>query len=183
MTDQLKPGFKSLEENIVDVIQEEQIKLGYRKETIRLYYPMESINHLLGTSLSITELIRTLDSFCKYVENRLGKLEYFFADKRFCIVIPETGASYVHEEVEDRFFLREFIDKISRHNCGIDEILQVFHRYSDNVIYEKVTHGEFDYLIYFADGVPDPYRYCIRFEDCHAIYHRFTVADYESFGF
>lgn len=38
---------------------------------------------------------------------------------------------------------------------------------------------EFDYLIYFADGKPDAYRYCIHFEDEHAIYHRFTAKEYE----
>ena len=31
--------FARLEKNIIDVIKEEQAKLGYRKEKIRLYYP------------------------------------------------------------------------------------------------------------------------------------------------
>jgi hypothetical protein len=47
----------------------------------------------------------------------------------------------------------------------------------------RTTHGEFDYLVYFEDGVPDDYRYCITDEGCHLIYHRFTPEDYEDFQF
>ena len=32
--------FEKLEQNIIDMIKEEQAKLGYRKESIRLYYPV-----------------------------------------------------------------------------------------------------------------------------------------------
>ena len=183
MTDQFRPDFQSLEQNIIDVIKEEEIKLGFRKETIRLYYPKESLDNLLNVNLSINELKRVLDGFCDYTEEKFGKLRYSCEDRRFCIVIPEKGVVYVHEQVEDRYFLKEFIDKIGAQDCSIDDILSVFNRYSNQVICEKVTHGEFDYLIYFKDGIPDTYRYCIKFEDCHAIYHRFTIADYDSFGF
>lgn len=61
--------------------------------------------------------------------------------------------------------------------------MQQFHKYSDHVHVEKVSHGEFDYLVYFEDGKPDSFRYCITDEGCHMIYHRFTVEDYEEFGF
>jgi hypothetical protein len=183
MTVQTKPDFKALENNIIDVIKEEQIKLGYRKETIRLYYPAESISNLLGLELSIKKLPETLSEFCLYVKEHLGNVIFSCKDKRFCIVIPEEGVTYVHEKVEDRFFLRDFIKKISEHNCSIEDILKVFYEYSDNVKYEKMTNGDFDYLIYFKDQKPDSYRYCIKFEDCHTIYHRFTIADYDSFGF
>lgn len=175
--------FDSLENNIIDVIKEEQIKLGYRKETIRLYYPMESINNLLGANLSISELSKVLDKFCIYLKERFGEVEHFHNNTRFCFVIPEEGVTYVYEEVNDRTFLQEFIETISNHDINIEDILQVFHRYSDKVICEKMNHGEFDYLVYFEDGIPDTYRYCIKFEDCHAIYHRFTYADYVNFGF
>ena len=38
-------GFKRLEKNLIDIIKEEQAKLGFRKEEIRLYYPLISLNH------------------------------------------------------------------------------------------------------------------------------------------
>ena len=40
-------GFKRLEKNLIDIIKEEQAKLGFRKEEIRLYYPLTvSYTHL-----------------------------------------------------------------------------------------------------------------------------------------
>jgi hypothetical protein len=178
-----EPDYWTLENNIIDVIKEEQIKLGYRNETIRLYYPMESLNNLLGTDLSINDLNDELERFCLSVKARLGDVKISYKETRFCILIPPTGVTYVHEEVEDRYFLREFIDKMSKHICTIEDILEVFYRYSNNINCIKMTNGEFDYLIYFEGGLPDAYMYCIKFEDCHAIYHRFTKNDYISFGF
>lgn len=72
---------------------------------------------------------------------------------------------------------------IEKHGCTLDDILEQFHKYSDKVRLEKMSCDDFDYLIYFEDGKPDSYRYCIKNERQHMIYHRFTVEDYESFGF
>ena len=35
--------FDKLRKSIVDAVQEGQLKLGYRSETIRLYYPLASL--------------------------------------------------------------------------------------------------------------------------------------------
>jgi hypothetical protein len=179
----IEPNFKALERNIIDVIKEEQIKLGYRSETIRLYYPMESINNLLNTDYTLTELPAVLNQFCESIKARLGVVRFSNKEMRFCFVIPANGVTYVHEKIEDRYFLREFIEKIRKHNCNLEEILEIFHKHSDHVICKKMNHGEFDYLIYFMDGQPDAFLYCLKFEDGHVIYHRFTKADYESFDF
>ena len=32
-------GYDNLQHNLIDLIREEEAKLGYRKENIRLYYP------------------------------------------------------------------------------------------------------------------------------------------------
>ncbi len=177
------PDYNSLENNIIDVIKEEQIKLGYQQETIRLYYPMESINNLLKVSQTINELENSLTDFCSYVKERLGEVHYSCDNSRFCIIIPPEGVAYVKDKVKDRHFLREFIDKISQPENSIESVLSVFTKYSDRVIFKEIANGEFDYLIYFEDGIPDAYRYCIKFEDCHTVYHRFTKPDYDSFGF
>jgi hypothetical protein len=180
---QYEPTFQELENNIIEVIKEEQIKLGYASETIRLYYPLESICNLLGSNYTITELYDILDQFCEYVKTRLGEVEYFNTEARYCFVIPPKGVDYVHESIEENYFLIDFIEKISKHDCTLDDLLKIFNKYSNNVICEKMNNGEFDYLIYFKDQSPDDYKYCIKFESSHAIYHRFTKADYENFGF
>jgi hypothetical protein len=183
MTEQMKPNFGALERHIIDVIKEEQIKLGYRSETIRLYYPMESINNLLGTSYTLEELSNVLNDLSESTKSTLGDIVHSNVNTRFCFTIPPEGVTYVHEKVEDKHFLREFIEKMSSHNTTLDEIMAIFHKYSDHVICEKMDNGEFDYLVYFQDENPDAYRYCLKFEVGHAIYHRFTLDDYLNFEF
>ena len=178
-----EPDFHALESNLIDVIKEEQIKLGYQRETIRFYYPIESINSLLGLELTINELKNVMAEFCSYVKPRLGEIKHSNKEARFCILIPPEGVTYVHEEIKDNNFLIEFIDVIRKHNCTIEEIQTVFQKYSDKVVYHEIKSGEFDYLLYFEDGIPDAYRYCIKFDENHASYHRFTKEDYVSNGF
>ena len=46
-------GYDKLERNLIDIIKEEQAKLGFFREDIRLYYPLSSLNHFFaGTSRS-----------------------------------------------------------------------------------------------------------------------------------
>lgn len=52
--------FSKLEKNMIDVIKEEQVKLGYRSETIRLYYPILSLNRLLDTDYEIRQMKEVL---------------------------------------------------------------------------------------------------------------------------
>lgn len=42
-------NLEALEKDICYVIKEEQIKLGFRKESISLYYPLSSLNSILET--------------------------------------------------------------------------------------------------------------------------------------
>ena len=47
--------YQALEEHIKDSVMEEQAKLGFRKEVIRLYYPVGMLNNLFGTDLQILQ--------------------------------------------------------------------------------------------------------------------------------
>ena len=38
-------GYDKLERNLIDIIKEEQAKLGFFREDIHLYYPLSSLNH------------------------------------------------------------------------------------------------------------------------------------------
>lgn len=171
--------FSKLEKNVIDIIQEEQIKLGYRKETIRLYYPLPSLNRLLDTDCDAEKMCEILGSFCNYAEARLGQIHVSHQKERFCFAIPSEGSEYIHEKTECTAFIRDFIHTVSRHGTTIEEVLQQFHKHSDHVHVEKLENGEFDYLVYFEDGIPDNFRYCITDEGCHIIYHRFTEGDYD----
>lgn len=170
--------FTRLTKNIFDVIKEQQIKLGYRKETIRLYYPLQSLNRLLGTELDENEMKSVLNMFADSVKDQLGNISISCDKNRFCFFFPEQTSEYIYTHTEQKGFLYDFIATVSKHDASIDEVVEVFKKYSDNVHFEKVNHGEFDYLIYFENGEPDDYRYCLTDEGDHIIYHRFTIEDY-----
>lgn len=175
--------FSRLESNVIDIIKEEQVKLGYRSETIRLYYPLTSINRFLSQDFDIEQMKEALREFCRYAADKLGQIEISNEGERFCLAIPPRGVDYVHTHRKSTEFICDFIRTIEKHDCTWEEILAQFYKHSDRVHVEKVTHGEFDYLVYFEDGKPDAYRYCITDEGCHFIYHRFTVEDYMDFQF
>ena len=64
-------------------------------------------------------------------------------------------------------------------SCGVPSVFPT--RYT--VRSSRATRS-FDYLVYFEDGTPDSYRYCIKLDDDgDAVYHRFTPEDYAAFGF
>ena len=54
-------NYRKLEKNIIDVIKEQQAKLGYMKEKVRLYYPLSSLNHFFGTEESEEGMRKVLD--------------------------------------------------------------------------------------------------------------------------
>lgn len=174
-------NFLKLQKNIIDVIVEEQVKLGYCKETIRLYYPIQSLNRFLETDFEIEEMKNALKQFSVFVSDSLGEIEISNKNARFCILIPPAGVEKVYQNRGDVSFLSDFVSVISKHGGSFEEICEVFWKHSEEVHIEKVDNGEFDYLVYFENGTPDEYCYCITDEGCHFIYHRYTKEDYEDF--
>ena len=170
-------------QSIVDALEEGQLKLGYRREAVRLYYPLSSLNALLGASYGGEEMERALARFAAAHRDALGELGVSRKGDRFCIAVPPEGAAYVHAHTDENGFLAELIRTVSRHGATLDDVLAVFRRQSDRVLVTPMRNGEFDYLVRFEDGVPNAYYYCIALEPEHVSYHRFTREDYESFGF
>lgn len=174
--------FTKLENNIIDVVQEEQLKLGYRREQISLFYPLSSLNHFLETSYRAEEMLNLLRGHFCGGAGKIKTEDVTCKNERFCLIVAEKTVSDIHDMPKDSF-LAAFIEKIRTHNCTIDDLLEVFRKYSENVHCERVRNGEFNYLIYFENGTPNSYRYCITDEGCHMAYHRFTEEDYLDFGF
>ena len=217
--------FKALDKSIWDSVKEEQVKLGYCREVIRLYYPIESVERMLkaeGTSESAdfsagadnratvgagskteteineaakaakaandenadsrADLTLLLDEFRAVERDTLGDIRISCDGERYCFRLPEEASEYVHEHTASGGFLYDFIGVIGRHGASMAEVEAVFRKYSDCVHIEQLDSEDFDYLMYFEDGVPDDYRYCLTDEGHHIIYHRFTPEDYEALG-
>lgn len=176
-------NFEALKKNLIDVTKEFLIKLGYAETAIGLYYPLDSLNRLIDAELSIEEMMQALQIFADFVKEPLGQISCSHEGDRFCFLIPAEGVAYVYHQTGDNDFLKAFVEQTRSCDCTIEKLLAVFSHYSDKVKCEKMKSDEFDYLVYFADGKPDDFRYCIKFECGHAIYHRFTPKDYDAFQF
>lgn len=175
-------NFEPLENNLIDIIKEEQAKLGYQKERIRLYYPLSSLNHFFQSNYDVSEMKECLEAFCRFAAPRLGSIDISNKEERFCFSIPETGSEYVHQHTGKNEFIHNLVKTVSRHGCTMEDILSVFHQYSGQLHVEKIYNGEFDYLVYFENGEPDAYRYCFHVEGRHIIYHRYLPEDYDDLG-
>lgn len=177
-------NYKRLEKNIVDNIKEAQIKLGFDGRPMSLNYAENSLKNLLGTDSNIKS---ALENFSVYVSERLGRIDFHEIKNGFCITVSAEGTSYVNS-LDGFDFITEFVNTIRNHGISVEDVLAVFRKYSDNVVVEEKHNGEFDYLVYFADGVPDEYFYCIALEEeidghMHITCHRFIKEDYDEFNF
>lgn len=203
--------YSNLERSLIDVIKEEQAKLGYYREDIRLYYPLSSLNHFFGTDVNADKMQKILegtgadiDAIRKTAEgkeagvittepialgmnaklsDKLGMVQVSHRGDRFCFHIPPEGVEYVHENTKENEFIRELVALVAKHGCTIDQVYELFEAHSDRVKREKMGNGEFDERIWFEDDADDPYYYCFKQEGEHMIYHRFLPEDYEDFEF
>ena len=191
----LQYNYDNLQRSLVDVIKEEQAKLGYYREDIRLYYPLSSLNHFFGTNVGADEMQLILDGtgeqdhtpiatgMNEALSDKLGMVEVSHRGDRFCFHIPPEGVAYVHENTTENEFIRELVQLVAKHGCTIEEVYQLFTKHSGHVRREPMDNGEFDERIWFEDDAEDPYYYCFKQEGEHMIYHRFLPADYEDFEF
>lgn len=191
----LQYNYDNLQRSLVDVTKEEQAKLGYYREDIRLYYPLSSLNHFFGTNVGADEMQRILDGtgeqdhtpiaagMNEALSDKLGMVEVSHRGDRFCFHIPPEGVEYVHENTTENEFIRELVQLVAKHGCTIEEVYQLFTKHSGHVRREPMENGEFDVRIWFEDDAEDPYYYCFKQEGEHMIYHRFLPADYEDFEF
>lgn len=177
-------NYTRLERNITDNIREAQIKLGFDNRPMSLNYTVDSLKNLLCIDDDVKS---ALEDFAVYARDRLGEITFHEIKNGFCITVSAEGTSYVNG-LDGFDFITEFIDTVRRHGVSLDDVVAVFRKYSESVVIEEKHNGEFDYLIYFSDGVPDEYFYCIALEEeidghIHITYHRFIKEDYEEFNF
>ena len=175
-------GYERLEKSLIDLVKEEQAKLGYRKEMIRLYYPLSSLNHFMETNADSEEMQELLADFPKAAEDIFGEVGFTHAKDRFCFALSEKASEYVHENMKPNEFIKELVELVAKHGCTMEDIEVLFRSHSDKIVAEPMDNGEFDRMIRFEEG-EDKYYYCFKDEGCHIIYHRFLPEDYADFGF
>ncbi len=176
--------YADLERMLISSIKEVQIKLGYEEEVIRFYYPEKALTNLLGISGEPDREIKTvIEGFKKYVRERLGNIRILKSRERFCFEIPPEGVKYVWENIQDNGFLKEFIETVEMPHTTLEDILNVFQKYTDGRVCCMTSRDEeCDYIIFFEDPSVDNYRYYVKFHGNHITYHRFLSDDARDMG-
>lgn len=145
-------NYTKLTNNLIDLVKEEQAKLGYRKEAIRLYYPLSSLQHILGTTDSAEQLTEKLQKEADFAKDSLGTLDISCQNDRFCIGIPAVGSEWVHDHMQPAEFIVSLVDLVGRHGCTMEDIFALFHAQDQPVEIQEIKNGEFDYRIRFLEG-------------------------------
>lgn len=176
-------GFERLYKNLIDIIKEEQAKLGFRKEEIRLYYPLISLNHFFEADDDVDEMQTRLEQFPEEVKKKLGDICVTHKKDRFCLHIPEQGSVYVHEHMAENEFIKKLVELMMNHGIKKEDILAIFQKEAKDIRVGDMHNGEFDFWVRFPEENEDEYYYCFKDEGGHMIYHRFLPEDYADFGF
>ena len=188
-------GYSRLAKSLIDIVKEQQAKLGYRMEIVRLYYPLSTLRHFFECAgadnkiatgvISEQQMLEILaqENLPRQLTDTIGEIKVTAKNERFCIEIPPKGSEYVHENTADNEFISELIALVGMHGCTMEQITELFYKYSDDIEKKEMQNGEFDCYIRFLNDPDDTYYYCFHDEGCHIIYHRFLPQDYEDFGF
>lgn len=175
--------YTALETSLIDLMKEQQAKLGYRKEEVRLYYPLSTLNHFFRSNMSTEEMQEILNTYSLFVNDKFGDMKVSHKGERFCFYLSEVMSEYVHNTMKENEFIKELVELLAVHGTTMEQVMELFHSYSKHVVTEQMDNGEFDCLIRFENDENDRYYYCFKDEGCHIIYHRFLPEDYEDFGF
>ena len=85
-------NYNRLETSLIDVIKEEQAKLGYMKEKISLYYPLSSLNHFFESKADAAGMMEILKDFPGYMEEKFGEVVVSHKGDRFCFTVSDKAS-------------------------------------------------------------------------------------------
>ncbi|MBE5967166.1 MAG: hypothetical protein E7255_09400 [Lachnospiraceae bacterium] len=197
--EQMNNTFQELTNNLEAMLHESMVKIGYVKgQPVGIYYTKDLMHHLLGLekcSMEEKELsnhhnqsnrkeilekhaLQQLEQFTREKEPEWGNILCELQKDRYKLTVPAKGMEYVYKKNKDNHFLEDLIGVLRYPDVTIENVIAVFHKYSDQVICEKSEDEEFEYAVRFADSSIDPFVYCFTFDEMGKYYHRFTEYDY-----
>ena len=112
-------GYARLAKSLIDIVKEQQAKLGYRNEIVRLYYPLSTLRHFFECAgadnkiatgmISEQQMLEILapNNLPKQLTDTIGEIKVTAKNERFCVEIPPEGSEYVHENKIGRASCRE----------------------------------------------------------------------------
>lgn len=175
---------EQLERHIIDTIKEWQMKIGYKEENMRLYYPDVSLIGMLELPEGTTEkeLKKNLAVFTEIVSERLGQIEISNVGDRYCLNVPVEGCRYISENVPDSELLKNLLVVLNRRENDMDQVRRVFEDYATEhqgtCVEEDHESEGLGLVFYYTSEEADPYVYCMEQDDFGITYHRFSRSDY-----
>jgi len=159
------------------------MKIGYRAESMKLYYPAASLAELLELpeDADKDQLNTALLIFAKEEESSLGDLTFSEKDGRWNLTVPPEGCTWIHENFQDPPFLKDFIQTITTPGNTLTEVRACFDRHAlpEHPVQEADhVHDGVGRVFFYEGGAPDEYVYCVESDDFGLTYHRFTMEDY-----
>ncbi|MGN0166288.1 MAG: DUF3877 family protein [Lachnospiraceae bacterium] len=166
--------------NIIDQVQEMQLKLGFANESVSLYYPYDSIRFLLETDLDNSALADTLIDIIS--QQTLGEMQLKATKSRVVVTLSPATVENIYLNYPPSDFLKDIIALFSdHHGLTMDNVAKIFEKYSPDYVSLKMPEdSDFDYVFYFKNPEIDSFYYCVKDEIGHIIYHRFIESDYKA---
>lgn len=181
----MRKKYEKLTDNLEAMLHESMVKIGYVKgQPVGIYYAEDLMHHLLCVDEDMEQnekvdlALQKLEQFALENEPEWGKIIIERQEGRYKLTVPAKGMEYVYERNKNNHFLEDLIAVLRKPQVTIEKVLDVFRRYSDEVICEKSQDEEFEYAVHFADPKVDPFIYCFTFDEMGQYYHRFTEYDY-----
>ena len=95
---------EALIQNMTDQIKEAQLKLGYARETMRLYYPLSSLNAMLEMQeTDIRELAKKIRHELEAKKEKMGDTVLFYVLKIWQALQPPKAPRYMSYSFTSRY--------------------------------------------------------------------------------
>lgn len=129
--------YKRLEESLTDMVTEEQAKLGYRKETIRLYYPLESLNHLFACEAPVEDMQKMLADFPNCTTHGFEIAEISHKGDRFCFQLAPAASEYVYRNREKNIFIYDLVKLLQQNGTTLQNMIDFSENGMRHVLLKK----------------------------------------------
>lgn len=175
-----------LTKHIISTVYEGLIKLGTTgNENYSIFYDLELLNYLLDTNYTekeecLKDLLNVYQCGNESPSSEPLQIHVALEKGRFRFTVLAVSIPYVRSEGESNGFLRDIIELVKTQHFHIEDVKNVFNRYSTDYTCESVDHPEFQYVLYFNHEDINQYKYCFSFDGCcGGYYHRLLSYDYD----
>ena len=174
-------NIQKLMDHLTNTVYEGMLKLGgMTDETFSIYYDLDLLNYLLETDFTSNQ---SCEAFLNSAEDSLQiggcQIIVSLEKGRFRFQAPRASLTMIYAKGEQHGFLRDIIGLASTHHYTLDDVKEVFEKYSKDYMCEEIDHPEFQYVLYFKDEAINHYKYCFTFDAFGGYYHRLLDYDYQ----